>query len=48
MDPIIDHFHIKYLHVDPRALQSIIVEQFWILSDIVLYINDSRFQKIPL
>lgn len=29
---LIDYFHEKYLHVGPRALQSLLSQQFWIIS----------------
>lgn len=29
---LIDHFHLKYLHAGPRALQSLLTQQFWVIS----------------
>ncbi|XP_054259832.1 uncharacterized protein LOC128984526 [Macrosteles quadrilineatus] len=29
---LIDHYHLNYLHVGPRTLQSLLCRQFWIIS----------------
>ncbi|XP_054287839.1 uncharacterized protein LOC129003567 [Macrosteles quadrilineatus] len=29
---LIDHYHLKHLHVGPRTLQSLLSQQFWIIS----------------
>ncbi|XP_054276868.1 uncharacterized protein LOC128995865 [Macrosteles quadrilineatus] len=29
---LIDYFHVKYLHIGPRTLQSLLSRQFWIIS----------------